>query len=485
MKRKGDRGGGGGRREVFVVGSGPNGLAAAIEMARHGHVVTVLEGSTTIGGGARTEPLTLPGFLHDVCSAIHPLAASSPFFRELPLERFGLRWIDPPAALAHPLDDGTTVLLMRDIEGTVASLDGKDAAPYRKIFAPLTEKWDGLSRDLLAPVHLPRHPLAMARFGMHALLPATSFLHNAFSGTRARALIAGMCAHSFLPLEQAGSASFGLVLGTLGHFAGWPVAAGGSGRLSAALAKYLEHLGGKILVGRRVANVDEFPAASLKILDITPRQLLALAGHRFPERYREKLGRYRYGPAVFKIDWALDGPIPWRDPACLHSATVHLGGTLEEIAASEREVWRGGHPERPFVLVAQQSLFDPERAPKGKHTGWAYCHVPNGSRVDMTERIERQMERFAPGFRELILARQTRNSAGLQLYNENFVGGDVNGGVQDLAQIVRRPVAGPRPYATPDSTLFICSSSTPPGGGVHGMAGYHAARCVIASLPRR
>jgi len=474
---------GGAAPEVFVVGSGPNGLAAAVEMGRAGFSVTVIEANGTIGGGARTEPLTLPGFLHDVCSAIHPLAASSPFFTKLPLERHGLRWINPPAALAHPLDDGTAVLLEREIAATTESLDLQDATPYRRLFAPLAEAWPDLSRDLLGPLRIPKHPVDMARFGVHAVQPAVAFLHGTFSGPRARALLAGMAAHSFLPLEQAASAAFALVLGTLGHVAGWPVAAGGSGRLSAALAGCHVALGGRIVTGRKVADVAELPSDAVKILDVTPRQLLALAGARFPERYRRTLARYRYGPAVFKVDWALDGPIPWRDPACLRAATVHLGGTLEEIAASEREVWQGLHPQRPFVLVAQQSLFDPERAPAGKHTGWAYCHVPNGSRVDMTERIENQVERFAPGFKELILARHTINSAGYELYNENFVGGDINGGVQDLRQIVRRPVAGARPYATPDPTVFICSSSTPPGGGVHGMGGYLAARCAIASLP--
>jgi phytoene dehydrogenase-like protein len=341
-----------------------------------------------------------------------------------------------------------------------------------------------MAQDLLAPIAFPHHPVLMARFGLHAVHSALGLAGGSFQGGRARALFAGMAAHSFLPLEKAGTAAFGLILATLGHVTGWPVAAGGSRHISGALADYFSSLGGRILTGTQVTTLEQFPAGSVILLDVTPRQLLRIAGDRFDERYRRRLSRYRYGPGVFKIDWALSGPIPWRAAGCRRSATVHLGGTMEEIAASEREVWQGGHPERPFVLVAQQSLFDAGRAPEGRHTGWAYCHVPNGSRFDMTLRIEAQMERFAPGFRDLILARQVRDTAGYQAYNQNCIGGDINGGVQDLRQILFRPVAGRRPYATPDRNVYLCSSSTPPGGGVHGMCGYHAARCAIETLSR-
>jgi len=471
--------------EVFVVGSGPNGLAAAIEMARGGFRVTVIEAAGTIGGGTRTLELTLPGFRHDVCSAIHPLSASSPFFSQLPLARFGLQWVYPEAALAHPLDDGTAVLLERDLPRTLETLDSADRLPYQQLMAPILEHWDLLATDLLAPISFPLHPALMARFGFHALRSAQGLARRQFRGERASALFAGLSAHSFLPLDQPGSAAFGLILGVLGHLNGWPFPQGGSGRIAEALAGYLFTLGGSIRTGSRICSVDEFPPQALILLDLTPRQVVGMAGHRFEPRYRRRLEQYRYGPGVFKIDWALAGPIPWRAVACRRAATVHLGGTLAEIAAAEREVWQGGHPERPFVLVAQQCLFDPSRAPAGKQTGWAYCHVPNGSRVDMTQRIERQIERFAPGFGELILARQVRDSAALESYNGNLVGGDINGGVQDLRQIIARPVLGPHPYATSDDHIYLCSSSTPPGGGVHGMCGYHAARLALQRFKSR
>ena len=466
-------------KEVVVVGSGPNGLAAAIEMTRAGCRVTLMEAANTIGGGTRTEELTLPGYRHDVCSAIHPLAASSPFFNRLPLERHGLHWIYPPASLAHPFDDGTAALLEREIAATVETLDPNDAEAYAGLLSPLADNWQEIVDDLLAPISFPDHPVLMARFGRHAVRSALGLAGSTFKGERARALFAGMAGHSFLPLEKAGTAAFGLILATLGHVAGWPVAAGGSSAISTALADYFSSLGGRIITGTAVTNLEVFPSGTIFLLDVTPRQLLQMAGRSFDSGYRRRLTAYRYGPGVFKIDWALSGAIPWRAPACSRAATVHLGGTMEEIAASESEVWRGGHSKRPFVLVAQQSLFDPERAPQGRHTGWAYCHVPNGSRFDMTQRIEAQMERFAPGFKDLILARHVRDTAGYQSYNQNLIGGDINGGVQDLRQILARPVAGRKPYATPDGNIYLCSSSTPPGGGVHGMCGYHAARCAI------
>jgi len=465
--------------EVIVVGAGPNGLAAAIEMARAGCRVSVLEAAATVGGGMRTLELTLPGYRHDVCSAIHPLCIASPFFSRLPLDRYGLQWIYPQAALAHPLDDGSAVLLEKDLCRTLATLDPADRIPYHRLLAPLTENWQALAADLLAPLHFPLHPVLLVRFGVYALRSAQGLARGVFRGERASALFAGLSAHSFLPLDQPGSAAFGLILGLLGHLNGWPFPRGGASRIAEALAGYLQSLGGVVRTASRVASVDEFSRESLIFLNQTPRQALRLAGHRFEAGYRQRLERYRYGPGVFKLDWALAGPIPWRAQECRRAATVHLGGTLAEIAAAEREVWRGGHPERPFVLVAQQSLFDPSRAPQGRHTGWAYCHVPNGSRLDMTQAIERQMERFAPGFRDLILARKVRDTAALEGYNENLVGGDINGGVQDLRQIIMRPVAGPHPYATSDDRIFLCSSSTPPGGGVHGMCGYHAARLAL------
>ena len=471
--------------EVIVVGSGPNGLAAAIEMARSGFRVSVLEAAETVGGGTRTLELTLPGYRHDVCSAIHPLCVSSPFFSQLPLDRHGLQWIYPQAALAHPLDDGSAVLLERDLTRTLETLDSADQRPYRRLMAPLMEHWDALAADLLAPIHFPWHPLLVASFGSHALRSAQGLSRGQFQGgERASALFAGLSAHSFLPLDKAGSAAFGLILGVLGHLNGWPFPQGGSGRISEALAGYLQSLGGSIRTGCHVASVDEFSSQAMIFLDQTPRQALLLAGHRFEAGYLRHLEKYRYGPGVFKMDWALAGPIPWRAAECQRAATVHLGGTMAEIAAAERQVWQGGHPERPFVLVAQQSLFDPTRAPEGKQAGWAYCHVPNGSRVDMTQRIERQIERFAPGFRDLILAREVRDTAALEGYNENLVGGDINGGVQDLRQIAVRPIAGRHPYATSDDHIFLCSSSTPPGGGVHGMCGYHAARLAVERFAR-
>jgi len=469
--------------EAVVVGSGPNGLAAAVELARSGFRVSVLEAAGTIGGGTRTLELTLPGYQHDVCSAIHPLGAASPFFNQLPLDRFGLEWVHPQAAVAHPLDDGTAVLLEKDISRTLDTIDPADRAVYQRLMTPLLEKWDALAPELLAPIHFPTHPLLMAQFGLRGLRSATGLARSTFQGSRARALFAGLSAHSFLPLEQPGSAAFGLILGVLGHLNGWPFARGGSGRISQALAGYLQSLGGTIRTGIEVRSVNGLDGNAFVLLDLTPIQVLKVAGHRLTAGYRKSLENYRYGPGVFKVDWALSGPIPWRAAACLRAATVHVGGTMDEIALAEREVWQGRHPERPFVLVAQQSLFDPSRVPEGKQTGWAYCHVPSGSWVDMTERIEQQIERFAPGFRDLILARQVRDCAALESYNHNFVGGDINGGLQDLRQIVARPVPGAHPYATSDGRIFICSSSTPPGGGVHGMCGYHAARLAAERFP--
>jgi phytoene dehydrogenase-like protein len=467
--------------DAIVVGSGPNGLAAAIALARAGVSVRVLEAADVVGGGMRSEQLTLPGFVHDVCSAIHPLAVASPFFRTVPLGELGVEWIESPAALAHPFDDGTAAVLERSPEATGDTL-GVDANRYRRLFQPLAESVDSILEDLLAPLHAPAHPLAFARFGLLAGLPAAALARLAFRGSRARGFFAGLSAHSLLPLTQPATAAFGLTLGMLGHAVGWPFPRGGSQRLADALAAHLRSLGGEIETGRRVESLAELGDTAAVLLDVTPRQLVAMSGGALPDRYRRRLERYRYGPGVFKLDWALDGPIPWRAEQCARSATVHLGGTLEEIVASEREPWRGSVSERPYVLLAQQSLFDPSRAPEGKHTAWAYCHVANGSTIDMTERIESQVERFAPGFRDRILARSALGPARLEAHDANLVGGDINGGAADLRQLFTRPVARRSPYTTPLPGVFICSASTPPGGGVHGMCGLHAARAALRRL---
>jgi phytoene dehydrogenase-like protein len=468
---------------AVVVGSGPNGLAAAIVLAQAGVSVRVLEAADTVGGGARSAELTLPGFVHDVCSAIHPLGVASPFFRTLPLAEHGVEWIDPPAALAHPFDDGTAVLLERSAEAAVSGL-AEDGDRWRRLFAPLVADAEPLLEDLLAPLHLPAHPLALARFSARAAPPATTLARLSFRGTKARAVFAGLSAHSMLRLDRPPSAAFGLVLGLLAHAVGWPLPRGGSQRLSDALASYLRSLGGEIETGRRVESLAELGKTELVLLDVTPSGLLALAGDRLPSVYRRLLRRYRYGPGVFKLDWALDGPIPWRAEECARAATVHLGGTLDEIAASEAAPSQGEIAEQPYVLLAQQSLFDPTRAPGGRHTAWAYCHVPSGSNVDMAERIESQVERFAPGFRDRILARSARGPAEMERDNANYVGGDINAGAATLSQLFTRPVARVSPYTTPLPGVFLCSASTPPGGGVHGMCGYHAAQAALRSLRR-
>ncbi len=468
--------------DAIVIGSGPNGLAAAVTLAREGLSVLMLEANDTIGGGTRTAELTLPGFAHDVCSTVHPLGIGSPFFRELPLEVYGLEWIHPPAPLAHPLEGGRAAVLERSIETTSQKLE-PDAAAYRRLMVPLVADWDRLAEDALGPLSIPpHHPFILARFGLHAIRSARSLAQSIFEGEHARALFAGMAGHSMLPLERSPTAAFGLLLGITGHAVGWPVARGGSQRIADALACYLRSLGGEIVTRTLVESIDDLPPARFVLCDVTPRGLLRMAGHRLPTRYRRQLERFRYGPGTFKLDLALDGPTPWEAKACARAGTVHVGGTLEEVAAAEHAVWQGSHPEKPFVLLAQQSLFDPTRAPEGKHTVWAYCHVPHGSTLDMTERIEAQIERFAPGFRDRILARSTRNAVEMERYNPNYVGGDINGGVQDLWQHFTRPTFRLVPYSTPVKGLYLCSSSTPPGGGVHGMCGYFAARAALRDI---
>ena len=461
-----------------VVGSGPNGLAGAIALARAGRPVTVYEANDTIGGGTRSEELTLPGFVHDTCSTVHALALISPFMRELPLAEHGMELAHPGAPLAHLLDDGTAVMLERTVEATAAGL-GDDGRAWRRLFGPLVEHSDALMAELLGPARPPRHPLVMARFGLGAIRPAAALARARFDGERARALFAGCAAHSMLSLRSMATASFGLVLALSAQAVGWPVVRGGSQRLADALAGHLRSLGGTIEAGRAIDSLAELGDAKPVLLDTSPRELARLAGDRLPGRYRRGLERYRYGSGVFKLDWALDGPIPWTDPEAARAGTVHLAGPLDAIVAAEDEVLAGGHPERPFVLLVQATTFDPTRAPEGKHTAWAYCHVPSESTRDMTAAIEGQIERFAPGFRDLVLARATMGPAEVESRNRNYIGGDINCGAQDLRQLWTRPVARPNPYSTPLPGVYICSSATPPGGGAHGMSGYFAARSAL------
>jgi phytoene dehydrogenase-like protein len=470
--------------DAVVVGAGPNGLAAAITLAREGRSVRVLEAASTPGGGARSAELTLPGFVHDTCSAIHPLGMASPFFRQLPLEAHGLEWVHPASPLAHPLEDGRAAVLERDMEATAATL-GPDGDTYARWMRPMVGAFEEALAQLVEPWRLPRHPVRLARFGLRAVRSARALAASTFRGPLARALLAGCAAHSFSALERPFTAGLGLALMTAGHAVGWPFPRGGTQRLTNALVGYLRALGGEVETDHRVEDVDALPPARVVLLDVTPAQLLKLAGHRFPASYRERLRRFRYGPAAFKVDWALEGPIPWRAEACARAGTVHLGGTLEELSASEAAMDRGETPERPFVLLAQHTPFDASRAPPGRHTGWAYCHVPHGSTEDMTGRIEAQVERFAPGFRARILARHTTSPAQLEATNANDVGGDISGGSLQGLRVLSRTLGRLNPYATPDPRLFLCSASTPPGPGVHGLCGWLAARAVLARGPGR
>ena len=438
---------------------------------------TVFEAEPVVGGGTRSAELTVPGFLHDICSAVHPLAASSPAFKSFPLAGHGLEWIEPQIPLAHPFEDGSAAILERSLARTCERL-GRDGAVYRRVVATMVERWPVLVSEILRPIiHAPLDPLLLARFGALALWPAASTARLLFRSEPARALFAGLAAHSVLPLEAFGSAVFGWVLATAAHAVGWPIPHGGSQNIANALASYFKELGGRIVTGTRVRSLDEIGADSLILCDVTPRQLADLAGARLPASFRQRLKRYRYGPGVFKIDWALSDPIPWKARECSQAGTIHVGGTIDEIAVSERAAWQGLPADRPFVLVAQPSLFDSSRAPLGKHTAWAYCHVPQASTVDMTDRIERQIERFAPGFRECILARHVFAPTDLERHNANLVGGDITGGANTLMQLVFRPNRSL--YRTPLNGVYLCSSSTPPGGGVHGMCGFHAARMAL------
>ncbi len=463
--------------DSVVIGSGPNGLAAAIVMAQAGRSVLVLEAEDTIGGGIRSAGLTLPGYLHDVCSAVHPMAVASPFFRSLPLAKHGLEWIHPRFPLAHPFENGTAAILDRSLVVTCELL-GQDGPRYRKLIGPLVRGWDAIEKDILGPLRFPSHPVAMARFGLEALQSASHLARKKFQTEEARALFGGLAGHSILPLEKPGTSAIGLVLAAVGHIHGWPLPKGGAQSIANALASYLRSLGGEIETGARVNSLGELPSARSILCDLTPRGLLKIASGSFTPRYRSALEKYNYGPGVFKMDWALRTAIPWTATECSQAGTVHLGGLLDEIEESERAGWSGRNPKKPFVLLTQPSLFDGTRAPEGRHVAWAYCHVPNASALDMTEQIEVQIERFAPGFKRTIEARYVSPPAALEQHNANLVGGDISGGANVLAQLLFRPTR--KLYGTPARGVYLCSSSTPPGGGVHGMCGYHAARRAIS-----
>ncbi|MES2112905.1 MAG: NAD(P)/FAD-dependent oxidoreductase [Bacteroidota bacterium] len=468
--------------DAVVVGSGPNGLAAAITLQQKGFSVLLIEGKPTIGGGLRTAELTLPGYLHDVCSAVHPLAVGSPFLETLPLEKFGLEYIYPEINAAHPLDNGSAGILKGSVTET-AELLGSDRETYIELMQPVVDNWPYIAPDVLGPLHFPKYPFKMARFGLSALT-SSSHLLKRFKTQEARGLFAGMAAHSILPLSNLSTSAIALVLMANGHLKGWPIPKGGSIQIASALAAYFESIGGKIATNTYITSLAQLPSANAILFDVTPRQLLQIAGHKFSSIYKWQLERYRYGPGVFKIDWALDTPIPFTNEACSKAGTVHLGNTFEEIAAGEQQIWDGQHPEKPFVLLAQPTISDPTRAPQGKHVAWAYCHVPHGSTKDMTEIIENQVERVAPGFKDTILARSTINTVQLEEYNPNYIGGDIVGGVIDLGQLFTRPALRWSPYKTSAKGIYICSSSTPPGGGVHGMCGYHAAQRALHYLGR-
>lgn len=466
--------------DVVVVGSGPNGFAAAITMRQEGLSVLLIEGNEEVGGGMRSAALTLPGYLHDVCSAIHPMASLSPFFKRIPLKKHGLEFVNPPIAAAHPFDNGTAAILDHSLKDTASGL-GSDSGAYMNLMSSLVEDLPELLPELLGPFPLPKKPVALARFGLKAITSA-SWLSRRFDTPEARGLWAGMAAHSMQPLTNLTTSAIGLVLMAAAHLGNWPIPKGGSRSIANALQSYFLSLGGKIETGFYIKNVDELPASKVVLFDVTPKQLLEIAGEKLSSSYKAKLRKYRYGMGIFKIDWALDEPVPFKAVSCRSAGTLHLGNTIQEIVTAEGLTAEGVHVQNPFVLFAQPSIFDATRAPEGKHTAWAYCHVPNGSTKDMTEAIENQVARFAPGFQDVIKARHTMNTHEMEAYNPNYVGGDINGGVQDIWQLYTRPVLSRSPYRTSAKGLYICSSSTPPGGGVHGMSGYHAAKTALKDV---
>jgi phytoene dehydrogenase-like protein len=463
--------------DAVVVGAGPNGLAAAITLINTFKSVLLLEAKETIGGGVRSAELTHPAFIHDICSAVHPLAISSPFFRQLELQRYGLSWIQPEIPLAHPFEDGSALYLHRSLEVT-GNVLGPDGTAYKNLLAPFVKDHEKLVSEILAPLHFPENPFLMARFAMQAIGSAKTLVFTKFQREQTRAFFAGIAAHGMMPLEKPATAAFGIVLATLAHAVGWPIIKGGSQKLADALAEYFRQSGGEIVTGKSVYSVDDLPKAKFYFFDVTPRQLLNIAGLGLSQSYRRKLAGFRYGPGVCKVDWALREPIPWKADICKKAGTVHLGNSYEEINTSICHAGMGKMYSSPYVIIAQQSLFDPSRAPAGKHTAWAYCHVPHGSAEDIAGRIEDRIEQYAPGFREIIVAKNSMSAAAMELYNPNYVGGDINGGLQDLRQLYARPVMSLCPYRTSEKNIYICSSSTPPGGGVHGLCGYYAARCL-------
>jgi len=465
--------------DTVVLGSGPNGLAAAITIAQSGRSVLLVESKATLGGGSRSAALTLEGFTHDVCSAVHPLAISSPFFKTLPLKAYGLEWIEPPIQVAHPFEDGRLAVLRRSVDETAREL-GPDGKAYARLFGPLARNGNKLLEDILAPLHFPKHPIHMMRFGRRAVQSATSFMETHFTSRSAKALLTGLAAHSGLELNEAGSLATALVLIIAGHGLGWPIPKGGAQKITDALAAHYSALGGEVLLNHPVHDFGELPPAHAYFFDLSPAELIRIAGNRLPKDYQRQLEQIRLGPGTFKMDWALSDPIPWKAPECSRAGTVHIGGSMEDIVRAEREVWRGIHPNRPFILLSQPTLFDETRAPRGKHVAWAYCHVPRGSSINMTEKLESQIERFAPGFKDLILARNVSLPFDLQRYNSNYTGGDITGGVLDLRQMLFRPTRQLRPYSIPVKNWYLCSASTPPGPGVHGMCGYNAAKRYLS-----
>ncbi len=464
--------------DAVVVGSGPNGLSAAVRLSQEGLKVLVLEAKSTIGGGTRTQELTEPGFFHDVCAAVLPTTVGSPFLESLELEKYGLEFIQPGLPYAHPLDDGEAIGVYRSLEKTIKHL-GVDGENYGHLFKEFIDHWKYLSEDIYGTLRIPKHPLLMARFGWYGAFSAKLLSNSLFKLPKTRALFAGCAAHSIIPLNKAFTASFGLVLGSSAHSVGWPIAKGGSASVTNALAELFKSLGGTIQTDHEVRSLSDIPPAKTVLFDLTPQQVANIANDELPSKYKERLLKYEYGPGSFKVDWALSETVPWQNELCKKAGTLHLGGTFEEIAEAEQAVWEGKHHERPYILLSQPSLFDTTRAPKDKHTLWAYCHVPNGSDKDMTEIIENQIERFAPGFKDTIISKSTANAQQLESYNANYIGGDINGGAQFVKQLFGRPVLQWNPYKIPDHSMYICSSSTPPGGGVHGMCGYNAARSAL------